>query len=283
MEVEFLGSGGAITIPVPGCQCAICVEARAKGIPYARSGPATFVHGPDVLIDTPEEIKEQLNRSQVTHIAAATYSHWHPDHTMGRRVWEMNYDWRHWPPTPQTTPIYLPQQVAEDFEHYHGIWQHLTYLENSGLVALQRVPDGKCFSVGTTRITPVALADPSVYAFIFEDEGRRLFVAQDELVGWHPPGDLGHLDLAVLPLGMMEFHPLSGRRLTPAGHPVLEDEATFRQTLEIVRELHVDRVVMMHIEEPDQVSYDDLELTARQLANDGYNITFAYDGLICPV
>lgn len=69
MEVEFLGSGGAITIPVPGCQCAICVEARAKGIPYARSGPATFVHGPDVLIDTPEEIKEQLNQSQVTHIA----------------------------------------------------------------------------------------------------------------------------------------------------------------------------------------------------------------------
>lgn len=87
----------------------------------------------------------------------------------------------------------------------------------------------------------------------------------------------------MLPLGIMEFHPLSGRRLTPAGHPVLESEATFRQTLEIVRELQVDRVVMMHIEEPDQVSYDELEIVAEQLAGDDYNITFAYDGLICPV
>ena len=41
------------------------------------------MHGPDVLIDTPEESKQQLNRSQVTRIAAGLYSHWHPDHTAG--------------------------------------------------------------------------------------------------------------------------------------------------------------------------------------------------------
>ena len=64
---------------------------------------------------------------------------------------------------------------------------------------------------------------------------------------------------------------------------MLETEATFRQTLDIVRAMHVDRVILMHIEEPDQVSYDDLELIAARLAHEGYNITFAYDGLICPV
>lgn len=283
MEVEILGSGGAITIPVPFCRCAICREARQKGIPYARSGPATFVHGPDVLIDTPEEIKDQLNRSRVTQIAAGVYSHWHPDHTAGRRLWEMNYDWRHYPAQSATTPLYIPERVAEDFQQRLGIWQQLVYLEKSKLVTLTRVPDGESFQVGGSHITPIALADPSVYAFLFEAEGRRLFVAQDELVGWQPPADFGHLDLAVLPIGIVEVHPLTGERLTPAGHPVLEMEATFEQTLEIVRAMQADRVVMMHIEEPDQVSYDDLELIAARLADEGYNITFAYDGLICPV
>lgn len=115
MQIEFLGTGGAITTPRPGCDCRICAQAREKGLPYARTGPSVFVHGPDVLIDTPEEIKNQLNRSRVTRIGACFYSLWHPDHTMGRRVWEANYDWRHWPPQHRPTPIYLPQQVAEDF------------------------------------------------------------------------------------------------------------------------------------------------------------------------
>src|SRR5262249_56693887 len=70
LKVEILGSGGAVTIPRPGCSCRVCVEAREKGVPYARTGPSVFVHGPDVLIDTPEEAKQQLNRSQVTRIAA---------------------------------------------------------------------------------------------------------------------------------------------------------------------------------------------------------------------
>ena len=57
MRVEFLGTGGAVIVPRPLCSCGICVQARERGVPYARSGPSVFVHGPDVLIGTPEEIK----------------------------------------------------------------------------------------------------------------------------------------------------------------------------------------------------------------------------------
>jgi len=32
MNLIILGSGGATTIPSPGCQCRICVEARVKGV-----------------------------------------------------------------------------------------------------------------------------------------------------------------------------------------------------------------------------------------------------------
>ena len=71
MKVEFLGTGGAFPTPRPGCDCAICVQARERGVPYARTGPCLFVHGPNLLIDTPEECRQQLNRSGVGRSTAA--------------------------------------------------------------------------------------------------------------------------------------------------------------------------------------------------------------------
>ena len=107
-----------------------------KGAPYARTGPSVFVHGPNVLFDTPEESKLQLDRAQIGDIAACFYSHWHPDHTMGRRVWETrNGDFRGWPreaKRQQVTDIYLPQQVAADFRTYLGGMEHLEFMEQRG-------------------------------------------------------------------------------------------------------------------------------------------------------
>jgi len=283
MRVEFLGTGGASTIPTPFCDCAVCTEARERGRPYARSGPATFVHGPDVLIDTPEEITAQINRSRVTRIAACVYSHCHPDHTMGRRFWETNYDWRHYPPQSRCTDLYIPERVAQDFEAFYNTWGHFRYFEQSSLVRLHRVPDGESFAVGDTLITPMALADDHVYAYLFETDGQRVLIAADELVGWSPPTSLGHLVLAVLPIGIVEVNPLTGERYTPEDHPVLSSEATFEQTLEMVRRMDVDRVFMSHIEEPDQMGYDDLLELETRLQADGPNITFAYDGLVTDV
>ena len=65
LQVEILGSGGAVTIPRPGCGCRVCVEARGAGLPLrAHAGRASSSTAPDVLIDTPEESKLQLNRSR---------------------------------------------------------------------------------------------------------------------------------------------------------------------------------------------------------------------------
>ena len=56
MELTILGSGGCMVIPRPLCACPVCRQAREKGIPYARSGPAAFLHDAGLLIDTPAEI-----------------------------------------------------------------------------------------------------------------------------------------------------------------------------------------------------------------------------------
>lgn len=283
MQVEFLGTGGAITTPKPGCACRICQQARQLGVPYSRTGPSLFVHGPNLLIDTPEEIKFQLNRARVVRIEACFYSHWHPDHVMGRRVWEMNKDWRGWPPRVRCTDLYAPTQVLYDFRAHLGTWEHLAFLEKSGLVRLIEVPDGASVEIGPTVVTPIRLAERYAYGFLIEENDRRLFVAPDELLGWDPPLKLRGVHLAVVPMGIAEFDPLSGLRRIPENHRVLSNEATFRQTLEIVAKLEAKRVLMTHIEEPDGLSYDDLRVLSEQLNAEGIPISFAYDTLLVDV
>jgi phosphoribosyl 1,2-cyclic phosphate phosphodiesterase len=276
LRVEILGSGGAVTIPRPGCSCRVCVEARAKGVPYARTGPSLFVHGPDVLIDTPEESKQQLNRSQVTRIAAGLYSHWHPDHTAGRRVWEArNFDFRSWPPRFETTPVYVPERVWADFETHYGLADQFRFLERQGTVKVELLPDGAAFELDGARITAVPLGAENAHAFLFEGNGARVLVAMDETHRWEPR-DLGALDLAVLPLGVFEHHPYTGERLIPEEFckpPVRKTR--YETTLELLRRLAPRRAVLLHVEEMDRLTHDEL---VRLGAADGWEP--AFDGLV---
>lgn len=285
MKVEILGSGGATATPRPGCACGVCVEARERGLPYSRTGPSLFVHGPNVLFDTPEESRLQLDRSRVSEIAACFYSHWHPDHTMGRRVWESvgGTDFRAWPPDPgrrRRTDVYLPQQVAADFGDLLGHRAHFDFLEGRGFVRLHELRDGEAVELGGVTIRPFRLHEDYVYAFELSGDGKRLLVAMDELHDWTPPPELRGVDLAVLPMGLCEHDPFTGERRIHEEHPVLRFEATFEQTLRIVDELAAQRVVLSHVEEVDGLGFDDLK---RLEAEVGRTITFAWDTMLVDV
>lgn len=287
MRVEILGSGGAATIPRPGCACRVCAEARTKGLPYARTGPSTFVCGPNVLFDTPEESKLQLERAGIGEIAACFYSHWHPDHTMGRRVWETrNGDFRTWPreaKRPRVTDVYLPEQVAADFRLWLGGMAHLEFMRDRGWIRIHELSDGDVVEIEGVAIRPFRLAEDYVYAFELTEGDTRLLLAMDELNGWAPPPDARGCDLAVLPMGICEFHVFTGERRIHAEHPVLRYEATFAETLEIVDALDARRVVLSHIEEMDELSHDDLERLGSRLRAEGRPVTFAYDGMTVDV
>jgi phosphoribosyl 1,2-cyclic phosphate phosphodiesterase len=280
VRVEILGSGGATTTPRPGCSCRICVEARELGPPYARTGPSLFVHGPDVLIDTPEESKQQLDRSTVTRVPACLYSHWHPDHTLGRRVFEsLNAEFRAWPRQVRgTTRVYLPEQVATDFRERLGGWEHLEFMAGRGWIEVVELADGETLELDGASIMPFRVAEDYVYAFLLEADGRRLLVAPDELRGWSPPDWVLEVDAAVLPMGVCEHHPFTGERRIPADHPVLRFEATFAETLEIVAALGARRVVLSHIEELDGLSHDELVELGRR-----HGVEFAWDGMLFEV
>jgi len=237
------------------------------------------VHGPDVLFDTPEESKLQLDRAGIGHIAACFYSHWHPDHTMGRRVFETrNGDFRTWPREAKrqlVTDVYLPEQVAADFRVRLGGMDHLEFMQMRGWIRVHELRDGESILVGDVEIRPFRLAESYVYAFELEERGRRLVLAMDELNGWAPPPELRGADLAVLPMGICEFDPFTRERRIHPDHPVLVYEATFAETLEIVEQLEARHVVLAHVEEIDGLGYDDLLRLQESL---GPDVTFAYDG-----
>lgn len=287
MRIEFLGTGGAFAPPRPGCGCRVCVEARAKGVPYARSGPSVFVHGPELLIDTPEESRDQLNRAGIGRVRACVYSHWHPDHVMGRRVFEpLNFVARVWPRPPvPSTDVYLPQQVAADFGRTLGGREHLAFLEERlGVVRVHELADGDTVRLDGAVLRPFRLAEAYVYGLELEAGARRVLVVADELHGWTPPGVLRGVDVAILPMGICELDPFTGERRVDAAHPLLRAEATFAETLGVVRALGAGRVYLTHIEEPDGLGYDDLLRLERVLAaRDGIELTFAYDGLVVEV
>lgn len=283
LRVEILGSGGATPAPRPGCDCQVCVEARELGGKHARTGPSTFVHGPNIVFDTPEDARLQLDRTGIAEISACFYSHWHPDHTMGRRVWETrNADFRTWPPEERrrpTTDVYLPERVAEDLRTYLGAWDHPAFMESRDWIHVHVVPDGEIVRVGEAEVRPFRVAEDYVYAFELRAGGRRLLVAPDELNGWSPPEEARGCDLAVLPMGICEHDPLTGERRIHPEHPILRLEATFAETLEVVDALAAERVVLTHIEEIDGLTVDDLTALEGRLREGGRPITFAWDGL----
>ena len=262
MRVEILGSGGATTVPRPACRCPVCVQGRERGLPYTRTGPSVFVHGPDVLFDTPEESRLQLDRAAIGRIAACVYSHWHPDHTMGRRVWETRNG---------------------DFRTWLGGMAHLEFMESRGYVRVHELADGDVLELDGVTVRPFRLVEDYVYAFELVGGGRRLLLAMDELNGWSPPAELRGCQLAVLPMGICEHHPITGERRIHPEHPILRFEATFAETLEIVDRLGAERVVLSHVEEIDGLSYDDLLLLGERLRAEGRPVTFAYDGFAVEV
>lgn len=287
MRVEILGSGGAVCVPRAFCECPVCAQAREHPYPpYVRLGPSLYIHDLRLLVDTPEEINVELNRSGITRVDTVLFSHWHPDHTAGIRVFESNYplgsllDPRM---QPRQTRVILPDRVAGTFDEHHALSEKLAYLEQFGLVHAERVPVSVPVLVDGWRITPVPLAEQFAAAYLLEGD-RRVFICVDESFGFQPPG-MGSLYLAILPCGYFSHHPYTGERLIADGHPIIHREIRFEETLELLRRINARRVVLVHLNHGLGLLHEEFERLAADLAADATlpPVEFAYDTMTITV
>jgi phosphoribosyl 1,2-cyclic phosphate phosphodiesterase len=283
MRWEILGSGGAVTTPRPLCDCALCRAARAGGKDH-RLGPAVYLHDAGILFDTPEEIAEELARSGVTALSACFYSHWHPDHTAGRRIFEANMDYGRGAKAlgvSRRTEVYAPDFVRAPMERRMDQWNQLERFQSMGLIGLHTLSPGQSAQVGDVRVTPVQLAESYVAAYIVEADGKRALVAMDELFGWQP--DLqGRFDLVMLPVGYFARDPETGLQRWNPSNPICQGEADFEESCRILERIDHDRAVFLHVEEIDGLDHDTL-CRYVALAAQGRDWSVAYDGMTVEV
>jgi phosphoribosyl 1,2-cyclic phosphate phosphodiesterase len=111
----------------------------------------------------------------------------------------------------------------------------------------------------------------------------------DETFAWQPPESLGPLDLIIMPAGIFEHHPLTGQRRIAENHPLLKREATFAQTLDVLRRMrtvhHLSRAVFIHLGEPDGLTRAEYTTVADAHAADPSlpPLQFAFDSLVIDV
>jgi len=286
MRLEVLGSGGAVTTPKPFCQCETCSAARAGGTVDSRLGPSVFIHGPDILIDTPEEIFVQLNRSQVQQVSACIYSHWHPDHTAGKRVFEMNKDWAGYPPQNKITKVILTERVAETFSTFLGLKSHFDFLVEEELVDLTVVGNSEAFAIRDYSVEPIRLDQEYSFAFCISGVGKRVLIVMDELKSWIPSEVVRNtaFDLVYLPIGIVDVNPVTGKRNIHPKHSILDTEQTIAETLEYLKVLDGKKFILSHVEEPDGVGFDMGHLIGNYCSSvTGKNVVVAYDTYQCEI
>jgi len=254
----------------------VCQEARHKGGRFVRNGPSVFLTGVSVLFDTPEDVDKSLEREGIHEVRHLVYTHWHPDHTGGRRVLEqLNMDWLN-PKARRVTHVWLPTWVREDFRKRHGLEDNLEYFEKAGIARIHEVEEGEPFQLDGLNVRPFRMAQPGLTAYVLERESRRLVFALDDAKDWKPSSELLEPDLLVLETGWFE-RDTKGRIIVPPGHSIRNEEASFEETLGIIERINPRRAVLTHIEQLWARSYEDyLELEKK---HQGHKLQFAYDGL----
>jgi phosphoribosyl 1,2-cyclic phosphate phosphodiesterase len=267
-----------MVIPKPLCRCRVCQEARKKGVPYARAGPSVFLHDINLLIDTPAEIANMLNRSPIRRIDYLTFTHLDLDHVEGFRVVEqISLDFRTWQAYPEKQIcLLLPEQLSEPAKEIQSQYGSLIdFYRESGFIRLILFKGN--VQIGDVRITaiPVDRGSQLTFVYVFEKSGRKVVYAPCDLKPFpEHRTEVQQADLLIIQPGIFEEGLKHGFRY-PADHISRTTLYTFEQTLDLATRLQTKKVLFVHLEEYWTRSYDDY----RALESGNPMIHFAYDGM----
>lgn len=278
MELTILGSGGCMVIPKPLCRCRVCEEARSKGAPYERTGPSAFIHDENILIDTPAESAQQLNRSAIKSVDYLMFSHLDPDHVEGLRVVEqITLDFRTWETyRGKTIRLILPRVLKDRIADIQSIYGPLIdFYERQGYVEC-RVFDEKT-RIGEIEITavPVDRGSQVSFIYVFERKGLRMIYAPCDIKPFpEERHELHNADLLVIQPGIFE-EGLKHGFIYPQDHISRTTLYTFDDTIALAGRIHSKQILFVHLEEYWNRSYDDYLAVQEEFDN----VRFAYDGM----
>lgn len=82
LEIEVLGCGSSVGVPVIGCKCSVC-KSHSSYNKRLRSSILIKQNETKILVDFGFNVKEQLIKADVSHLDGAILTHDHADHVSG--------------------------------------------------------------------------------------------------------------------------------------------------------------------------------------------------------
>lgn len=277
MKVKILGSGGCVSTPKPCCNCPICVQAREKGFPYARTGCSLFIEDARILIDTPEDINYALNNAKIDDVKYILYSHSDLDHTMGMRVIEqLRMDWLGLSVgRKNNNPIEvaaLPMVLEDIKKQGTRFGSAMGYYMSRGLVIAN---EKRCLKANdiTVELIPVDSTE-HVTIFVISENERKIIYAPCDVKPF-PHSELFY-DADILIIGnTIVGDILKDNFVLEKNNPLREELFVMEEIFEIKEKYGIRKVIITHLEEDWGKSFDDY----REIEK-GYNdLAFAYDGM----
>ncbi|MFP4085318.1 MAG: MBL fold metallo-hydrolase [Desulfobacteraceae bacterium] len=265
-------------IPKPLCKCRVCKEARRKGRPYERTGPSSFLHDENLLIDTPAEIALQLNREGIEKVDHLLFTHLDPDHIEGFRVVEqISLDFRTWRAYEhKRIRLVLPRILRDRLTDVRSIYGPLIrFYEQQGFV--ESIPFEERITIGRTRLTAIPVDRGSQVSFVhvFEKDGRKMVYAPCDIKPFpEDRKEVQDADLLVIQPGMFEDGLKHGFTYPP-DHISRRTLYTFEQTVSLARKIGAKQVLFVHLEEYWNRTYEDY----REIANRLDHMKFSHDGM----
>ena len=278
MKFIVIGSGGCVCTPKPLCQCQVCVQARAKGYPYARCGCSLYLEDVSLLVDTPEDIAIALNNADIKSVDSIMYSHADPDHTMGVRIMEqLRLEWLDYydkikPNNP--IAIYANTEVMNDLNRINSKYgSMLDFYEYMNLGKRHSVEDS--ITIDNVKISFISVpTTKAVTIFVFEKNEKKLIYAPCDCVPFSDNELLYNADVLVIGDTFIGDTLKNGKRISPE-HPLRGELRSFEHVLDLRERLSASRLIITHIEEFWGKSYDDFIALEKKY----HDVAFAYDGL----
>lgn len=275
MKIMIIGSGGCVSTPRPCCSCPVCVEAREKGSPYARTGCSLFIEDENILIDTPEDINYSLNNANIENVECIMYSHCDPDHTMGMRVLEqLRMNWLGLSAgIPNSNPILvtsLPTIIEDVAQQGTKFGSALKYYEYQNLATLK---GADCFEKNGLKVDFIPVnEEQTVTVFVITKNNKKVIYAPCDVKPFPENPAFDNADVLIIGNTVIGDTLKDGFVLTD-DNPLRKELFTMNEILALKEKYHIPQVIMTHLEEDWGKSYDDY----KELEKEYDGVRFAFD------
>lgn len=276
MEFKVIGSGGCTALPRPLCKCRVCSEAREKGRPYSRFGCCLYLKELNMIVDTPEDIVQSINSSDIDKIDRVLYSHVDPDHTLGMRVFEqLKLDWlkvSSGQECENPIEVIAREKVMEELNSIRFcLGSYLDYYESVRRLIKRRIVNDS-IEINNIRITLVPVGSATV--FVFEEDNKKVIYAPCDVKPFPNEAIFKNADMMIIGNTIIGEE-LKDGFILKKDNPLKRELFVMEDIVALKDKYNIKEVIMIHLEEDWGKSYDDYLMMEKNYTG----IKFAYDGM----